>query len=84
MPDGWDLWEPEWSKAACAIRTDSAGGVRMDAPGRPWAVGGLRQRLGGIRGGQTYQFRARCRLEDLDWPLQSVMMRVIWLTDREP
>lgn len=77
LPQDWSGWEPVWSAASCQLRATPEGLV-MDAPDRPFAVGGVEQQLHGIEGGRAYAITALCRLQGIAAPLQSVLVRVAW------
>ncbi len=79
-PTHWSIWTPIWSEASCLVRT-VPGGLLIEAPGKPFAVGGMRQELQGIKGGQAYAIEATCQLRDIDFPYQSVLVRVNWTRD---
>ena len=40
VPAHWSVWSPEWQPASCRMR-GVADGLLVDAPDRPYAVGGL-------------------------------------------
>lgn len=79
MPADWEIWQPGYRENSCRIRATPEG-VVIDAPGRPYAVGGLAQTVEGIRGGQGYKLVAKCRLKDVNSPYRSVLVRVTWLS----
>lgn len=82
MPTGWSVWEPGHRENACRVMT-TAEGLVVDAPGRPFAVGGVRQVVEGIRPGQAYRVFASCRLRDIAAPYRSVLVRVTWLAGQK-
>jgi predicted amidohydrolase len=55
-----------------------ARGVAVDSPHEPFAVGGLRQDLTGIEGGQAYAIVAICAAKDITSPSQSLLVRMEW------
>ena len=83
LPDGWEAWGPQWSEASCTI-TRSEDGVRMEAPGRPFAVGGLTREVEPIEGGAAYAVAADVSAERLPWPHQTLTVRVTWLRQGQP
>lgn len=82
-PADWTALVPAWAKAACTIRR-TPDGLLVDAPGRPFAVGGLAQELGGIRGGQAYAVEAICELQRIPSPRRSVLVRLTWTAKGSP
>lgn len=77
LPAGWSVWEPAWAEAACSVQMAS-GGVRISAPGNPYAVGGVVQEVEGVEGGRAYAVEAVCRLQRIPSPYQSVLVRLAW------
>jgi predicted amidohydrolase len=73
----WTPWQPEWPGAQMTIRR-VADGARCEAPGRPYAVGGLKQSIGGIRSGQAYAVGVVARIEALPDPYQCLTVRLAW------
>ena len=80
MSEGWSGWSPEWANASCTVRAVS-GGLLVDAPQRPYAVGGAFQQLEGIEGGKAYSIEIACQLRDIVTPHRSVMVRTNWTVD---
>lgn len=78
VPEGWSVWTPQWSPAACRVR-GTADGLLVDSSGDPYAVGGAVQSVRGIRPRQAYRISAVCELRAIEWPFQSVIVRVNWL-----
>jgi hypothetical protein len=78
VPARWSPWAPEWEKAACRIRS-GPGGLVIDAPDRPFAVGGVTQLVAGIEPGQAYAIEADCEIKDIEGPYRSVFVRVTWM-----
>ena len=74
----WTVWEPEWQQAACSIGVN-AKGLLLEAPERPFAVGGVRQDVGGIEPGRAYAVEAVCRTRNVPSAFRSVLVRVAWL-----
>jgi len=83
MPEEWSGWSPEWANASCTVRAVS-GGLLVDAPERPYAVGGAFQKLEGIEGGKAYAIEVACQLSDIVTPHRSVMVRINWTGDGKP
>ncbi len=83
LPQAWSLWTPAWQQAACRVRA-AEGGAVMDAPERPYAVGGLTQELRGVEPGKSYAVRAVARAENLASPLQSLLVRLEWSQAGKP
>jgi predicted amidohydrolase len=77
-PARWSVWTPEWEAASCRIRCES-GGLVIDSPQRPEAVGGVWQRVAGIAAGQGYAIEADCQADNLDAPYRSLLVRVTWM-----
>jgi len=78
LPEHWSAVEPVWEPAGCRVRATPEGLV-FDAPGRPYAVGGVSQDISGVEGGRAYAVEVCCRIEDVPSPLRSVYVRVRWL-----
>jgi len=77
LPAGWSIWKPVWEKAACRVRS-VGGGLLIDGPTDPYAVGGVVQEIKNIKGGQAYAIKATCQLRKIPLPYQSVLVRVEW------
>ena len=77
-PAEWSAWLPDWEPARCTIRATSDG-LRIDVPGRPFAVGGVWQQVSGVREKQAYAIEAVCQVENIAAPFQSLHVRVEWL-----
>lgn len=73
----WPRWAPVVSAAACGARR-TGGGLRVDAPGRPFAVGGVVQELDGVKGGRAYAIEAACRAQGIPSPRRSLLVRLSW------
>ena len=80
MPTHWSIWTPIWSEASCLVRT-VPGGLLMEAPEKPFAVGGVWQEIQDIEGGQTYAIEVICRLQNIHFLHQSVLVRINWTCD---
>ncbi|MHC4405942.1 MAG: carbon-nitrogen hydrolase family protein [Planctomycetota bacterium] len=83
LPTGWTAWVPAAEKAACTLRSTSDG-LRVDAPGNPFAVGGVWQDLAGVRAGEAYAVEAACRLDDVPFPYRSAIVRLTWMKAGKP
>lgn len=79
VAEGWTVWTAEVEGARAAVRAAS-GGVLVEAPGKPFAVGGLRQEFGQVQGGKAYAVEVACRAERIASPLRSVLVRLVWLS----
>lgn len=77
LPESWSPWTPAWKDGACRIQGGPQGAV-MDAPERPYAVGGLTQMLRGIQPEKAYAVKAVARATNLASPVQSLLVRVQW------
>ena len=82
LPAQWSLWTPVVPKAACTVRRVD-GGLLIEAPERPYAVGGVVQGLRGVEGGQAYAIDALCELRDIPSPVRSVLVRLTWTRGRK-
>lgn len=79
----WAVWTPEVEANACAVRwTDE--GLRVEAPGRPWAVGGVYQDVAGIAPGKAYAVEVDGDCEGIESPMRSVLVRVLWTARGNP
>ncbi|MHC4518902.1 MAG: hypothetical protein ACYTAS_09965, partial [Planctomycetota bacterium] len=76
-PRGWNAWEPVWQEAACRMRC-ADGGLLVEAPGDPYAVGGVVQEITNIKPGQAYAIIVVSRLRDIRAPFHSLLVRVGW------
>ena len=79
-------WTPlalTWQKADCTVQRTGAG-LRVEAPGRPFAVGGVSQELRGVQGGHAYAVEAMCELRQVPSPLRSALVRLIWTAKESP
>ena len=77
LPAGWSAWRPVWQEASCTARHVD-GGLLVDAPGRPYAVGGLWQDLQGLQPGKAYAVEVVCEVQDMPFPFRSVYVRWTW------
>jgi len=83
LPEGWIAWRPGHVANACRIQVVPEG-LRMDSPGKPYAVGGVTQQVKGIRSGQAYRIHAECQWERVVSPYRSVLLRLTWLSEGKP
>jgi len=83
LPKHWSVWKPARQMASCSVRVVEQG-LLVDAPGRPYAVGGLWQDLPAIKEQQAYAIEALCRVQNLGHPYQSVLVRVSWTRGGKP
>jgi len=77
LPAGWAVWTPAFQDAACVVRATDQG-LRIDAPQKPYAVGGVWQELREITGEQAYAIQAICKAERLPCPYRSLTIRLLW------
>jgi predicted amidohydrolase len=77
LPSNWSVLNPIWSEASCSVLSDPEG-LLMEAPDRPFAVGGALQKIEGVEGGRAYAISAACQLRDIAAPLQSAIVRLVW------
>jgi predicted amidohydrolase len=77
LPAHWSVWTPVWEKAACTVKT-VPGGLLVEAPSNPYAVGGVVQQIKNIQGGQSYAVEATCRLQNITAAYRSVLVRISW------
>ncbi len=82
-PAGWSIWTAEVESARTTARS-VAGGLLFDAPGRPFAVGGVRQDLRPVEGGKTYAIEVSCRAEKVPSPYRSILVRLTWTRGGNP
>lgn len=80
LPDHWSIWTPAWAEAGCAVQA-APEGLLVEAPGKPYAVGGVFQEIRGIQGGQAYAIQVACQLRDIPDAYQSVLVRLSWISD---
>jgi predicted amidohydrolase len=78
----WTIWKPAWERAACVLRRTD-GGLLVSSPAEPYGVGGARQRIDGIEGGQAYAARAACKLTAIGAPRRCVTVRLAWLKGKK-
>jgi predicted amidohydrolase len=80
VPADWALWGQSWPGACATVRMISKG-LLVEAPGKPYAIGGVVQEVEGVEGGQAYAIEAVCELDGVKWPQRSVAVRVGWTSD---
>jgi len=78
LPAHWKAWQPRWEAAGCRLRATPQG-LWVDAPGRPYAVGGVYQEVKGLQGGQAYGIEVLAEVRDLPPPFRSLLVRWSWL-----
>jgi predicted amidohydrolase len=83
LPTDWTLWQPTWEGAQPTVKA-TPGGLKVSAPRRPFAVGGVQQTVPGIVGGQAYAVAAKCELHKIAFPLQATTVRIDWLANGQP
>ncbi len=76
-PAGWSVWTAEVEGARTTARC-VAGGLQIDGPGRPFAVGGVRQDLRPIQGGTPYAVEVRGQVDNVPSPYRAVLVRLTW------
>ena len=76
LPAHWSAWQPVWKRAACTVRR-TADGLLVEGA-RAHDVGGVEQKLRGVRGGRAYTIQAACELRKIPSPYRSVMVRLNW------
>ena len=74
----WSAVSGAWRAAECGFKWTERGVLVEPPPGRPYAVGRMRQTLKGIRGGKAYAFEALCRAVGIEDPYRSILFRVWW------
>lgn len=77
LPTHWSIWTPVWEKAACTVKT-VPGGLLIEAPSNPYAVGGIIQEIKNIQGGQSYDVEGTCQLQNISAAYRSVFVRISW------
>ncbi len=83
LPANWAAWTPLWQNAAVTSRR-AEGGLLVDAPKEPFAVGGVRQDLSGIQAGQAYAIEAVAELRGIAHPWRSLIVRLTWTRGGKP
>jgi predicted amidohydrolase len=82
VPGEWTAWTADWEGSRCTFRATPEG-LLVEGPGRPYAVGGVQQRVEGIEGEHAYAIEADCELRHIPFPYQAVTVRVGWLRGEE-
>ena len=80
LPANWSIWGQDWPGACATVRTVPKG-LLVEAPGKPYAVGGVVQEIDGIQGRQAYQIEAVCELKNIQSPYRSLQVRLAWTSD---
>jgi len=83
LPAHWSVWSPLIREAACTVSATPRG-LKVEASGKPYAVGGVTQTLDDVHGGQAYAVEAECTVTKLASPLRSLWLRVVWTHDGRP
>jgi predicted amidohydrolase len=83
LPAHWAPWTPVWTRASVTV-SRTPGGLAVEAPTEPYAVGGIEQQLAGIRGGQAYAIQVDAETRAIPSPEQSVLVRLTWTKGKEP
>ncbi|HJN14102.1 MAG TPA: carbon-nitrogen hydrolase family protein [Armatimonadota bacterium] len=83
VPSNWTPWEPDWEGARCEFKP-TPNGLRVSAPSRPFAVGGVQQTVRRVAGGQAYALEVDCALRKVAFPHQAAAVRVYWLKGDQP
>ena len=83
IPDGWSVWKPQWTQAACQVR-GAEGGLLVKSERDPFGVGGVTQQIKGVRGGQAYAIRVVCEVRNVASPFRSAIVRLGWLKGSSP
>ncbi len=74
----WSIWTPVWEKAACTVKRVD-GGLLIEAPTNPYAVGGVVQEVKNIEGGKAYAIEVTCHLQNVAAAYRSVLVRTSWI-----
>ena len=82
--DGWAAWSPRPEIAPRAYidgvhSSTGRGSLALSGQSNPAVFGGWERRLGGVRAGAWYRFRARYRAEGLDDAPRQVVSRLDWI-----
>lgn len=81
LPENWTIWKPILPQASCQIKVISEG-LLMDAPNRPFAVGGVYQNIRGVHENTAYSIKTECRITNI--APQSILVRVYWMKNGNP
>jgi len=73
----WSVFTPAWQQASCSLRRVDDG-LLIEAPGRPYAVGGVWQDIAGIEPGKAYAIEVVCRARNMPSPFRSLYVRLTW------
>ena len=83
LPAHWSIWTPVWEKAACTVKS-APGGLLVEAPANPYAVGGAVQEVKNIKGGKAYAVEVTCHLRNVAAAYRSVLVRTSWTQHGRP
>jgi len=78
LPAHWSLWAPDWQAAACTA-SKTREGLLIDAPDRPYAVGGVWQDVHGIKPGRAYAVEVTCVVKNVPSAYRSILVRMTWM-----
>jgi len=77
LPAPWFELTPAWAGARCAFRSVERG-LLVEAPGNPFAIGRVAQKISRIAGGRAYAVTAACTPQNLADLRSSALVRVVW------
>jgi len=80
FPSPWSIWKPLWESAACEIQPVEYG-LQIRSHPRPYAVGGVTQKIKNIQGGHAYNFFVHYLVQGKKHSSDICLMRVTWLKD---
>lgn len=83
LPAGWERWGPTHDTALLTIRHEPPG-VRLEAPSRHYAVGGVRQTVTRLVAGQAYRLSAEAELDGPVFEYHTLTLRIWWLQGTKP
>jgi predicted amidohydrolase len=83
MPAQWKAWTPVCQNASASVR-QAPGGLLVESPKEPYGVGGVEQKLAGIRGRQAYAIDVAAELRGIASPLQAAIVRLTWTRGKDP
>ncbi|NQU23331.1 MAG: carbon-nitrogen hydrolase family protein [Candidatus Nealsonbacteria bacterium] len=83
LPTDWTVWNPVWQPASCSFRC-TEGGLLVEAPESPFAVGGVRQDIPGIKPGNAYEIGVSCVPKNVPSPFRSIYVRWTWTRNGKP
>ena len=84
VPAPWRPWSPRAALAPeVAVdrrrRRSGKASLKMGSRGRSYTLGGVRQEVGGLRGGRCYEVSAHVSVRGVRWPRESVALKLEWL-----